>query len=99
MTFKEDLININLEDVKTLYEVSEVIRKIRDDNGSMKPFAFEINEEIQNIIIGQSSEKGIIFGVPFKTVDRIDKVKVKEAIAKLHNPEAEYTLKKFLGIK
>ena len=83
MTFEEELININLENVKTLEAVSEVIRKIQNDNDSMKPFAFEINKELQNVIIGQLSEKGTIFGVPFKTVDRIDKAKVKEVIVNI----------------
>jgi len=79
---EEELIKIDLEDIKTLEEAVKVIQKIRDDGGSMKPFTFELNKEIQKIMLDQSSEKGTFFGVPFITVDRIDKVKVKEVIDK-----------------
>lgn len=84
MKFEEQLINIDLEDVKTLEEVQHVIRKINIDGGSMKPFAFEINKEIQTIILGRLTlEHGTFFGVPFKTVDRIDKKKVEKVIDKM----------------
>ncbi len=86
MDDEKDLINIDLEDVKTLKEVSEVIRKIQNDNGSMKPFAFEINKELQNVIIEQVSKNGTIFGVPYKTVERIDKAKVLEVL-KIYLPD------------
>ncbi|KKN18873.1 hypothetical protein LCGC14_0951320, partial [marine sediment metagenome] len=50
---------------------------------SMNPFAFEISGKLQNIILGQMSERGTIFGVPYKTVDRIDKKKVEKVIDKM----------------
>jgi len=76
----KELIKIDLEGVSTLEEVQKTITKILEDGGSMKPFMFEINKKIQEIMLGQFSEKGTFFGVPFVTVERIDKEKVKSRL-------------------